>query len=120
MRTKWQKESRNVQLGDIVLIRGEQTYQTNDWPLARVVNIHTGKDGLVRAVDVQNGSRIYCRPIAKLTVLFNPNSENEEGVVEGRMQLRPHSVPRDVGVGTCRLLNEAQILEYFLLFTYLQ
>lgn len=76
-RTKWQKEARNVQVGDIVLIRGEQTFRTNDWPLARVVKIYTGKDGLVRAADVQTGSSVYCRPIAKLTVLFNPDSETD-------------------------------------------
>ena len=47
VRNKWQKETPPVQVGDIVLVSEDNTSRGR-WPLARVEEVHPGKDGLVR------------------------------------------------------------------------
>lgn len=47
--TKWFHKSRNVRVGDIVLLRDAILFPTR-WPLARVIDVHPGKDSLVRVV----------------------------------------------------------------------
>ena len=39
------------------------------WSTGRIVAVHPGKDGLVRAVDVQLGTGIYRRGIQRLALL---------------------------------------------------
>ena len=48
---KWKTEKPNLAVGDIVLMKDSSYFQTH-WGLARVVKLHPGEDGLVRAVDV--------------------------------------------------------------------
>ena len=43
---KWHHPARNLRVGDIVVIRDDSLVPTN-WPIARVAEIHSGKDGLV-------------------------------------------------------------------------
>jgi hypothetical protein len=67
-RIKWTKPKRNFQPGDIVLMVNENLSRCF-WPLARVVNIHLGADGLVRTVSVRSATGVYTRPIANLCLL---------------------------------------------------
>ena len=46
-RSKWQHQSPNLQVGDIVILRHETTFSCH-WPLARVTAVYPGQDGLVR------------------------------------------------------------------------
>ncbi|XP_076869830.1 uncharacterized protein LOC143521148 [Brachyhypopomus gauderio] len=46
-RQKWQKPSRNSQVGDIVILQDDNVPR-NEWKLARVVEVHPSADGLVR------------------------------------------------------------------------
>ena len=39
------------------------------WPLARVIQVHCGKDGYVRSVEVCTNASMLVRPISKLCFL---------------------------------------------------
>ena len=68
-RQKWLDKSRNVKVGDIVLVVDENTARCH-WPLARVVKVVASDDGLVRRVHVKRGNKIIERPISKLVMML--------------------------------------------------
>jgi hypothetical protein len=83
-RSKWEVRRPNVKVGDIVIVKEEGSIR-NRWPLAKVVEVTPGRDGLVRHVTVQmadsridnKGKRLHPpkrfeRPIQKLVVLCSP------------------------------------------------
>ena len=49
---KWHKPQKNHQVGDIVLLTLDETYQ-NQWVTGKIVAVYPGQDGVVRAVDLQ-------------------------------------------------------------------
>ena len=67
-RSKWNTAKRNLEVGDIVLVKDEDCIR-NRWPMARVTKTYTSKDGLVRNVDVRMRGNEYNRPIQKLILL---------------------------------------------------
>ena len=67
--TKWHRASKNLAVGDVVVLREDNTIPMK-WPLAKVVEVHEGKDGLVRVVSVKTSSGIYKRPITKMALLL--------------------------------------------------
>ena len=71
--SKWRYPSRNIQVNDLVCIR-EDTLIPTKWPLARVVEVHQGKDGFVRVATVRTSKGVYTRPIVKLVPIL-PNSD---------------------------------------------
>ena len=50
-RNKWAQLSENLKVGELVLVTNEQLPPTK-WPLARIVRVCPGDDGLVRYVMV--------------------------------------------------------------------
>ena len=66
---KWRKPHRNVQIGDLVLIKDEKIFHCQ-WPLARVVKVFPGEDGRVRVADIKTQRGIYRSPANKLVVLL--------------------------------------------------
>ena len=87
---KWHKKQKNYQVGDIVMLTDGKVYQCQ-WTMAKVVAVYPGKDGVVRAVDVQvelaikptkcnskaeyltkltTRTAIYRRPVHKLAMLL--------------------------------------------------
>ena len=72
--TKWQVPIRNFKPGDLVCIH-EHTLVPTMWPLARVLAVHPGQDGLVRVVTLKTAKGTFRRPIAKVALIL-PNSEN--------------------------------------------
>lgn len=70
--SKWQTETTNVKVGDIVLIREDGVF-THEWPMARVIQTFPGKDGLVRAVLLNTARTTLRRPITKVARLVTPN-----------------------------------------------
>ncbi len=78
-REKWPLEQRNLQVGDVVLLRQEKVDKRNDWPLARVVDVRTSGDGLVRSATVETArydsvsqtikKHRYIRPVTELLFL---------------------------------------------------
>ena len=72
-RNKWQKKTRNYEVGDVVLLREDGTNR-NDWRLARVTKTHPSKDDVVRSVELITSKRQeLVRPTNKLELLL----ENE-------------------------------------------
>ena len=67
-RTKWNSTERNVAVGDLVMIV-ETDAPRGEWPLARVMDVTNGRDGLVRSVRVRTKSTEVTRPISKICVL---------------------------------------------------
>ena len=67
--TKWHHPSRNAQVGDVVIVK-EDNLIPGKWPLARITEVHTGQDGLVRVATVKTANGTYKRPITKLALLL--------------------------------------------------
>jgi hypothetical protein len=63
--SKWQNPTRNVEVGDIVVLKEDNLFPTK-WPLARVSEIHKGKDGLVRVATVTTAKGTYVTKLAPL------------------------------------------------------
>ncbi|XP_066145931.1 uncharacterized protein [Euwallacea fornicatus] len=68
IRPKWSKATKNIEINDIVLLKDEQTHPLR-WPLARVVEVFTGKDNLVRVIKVKTQGGEYTRAITKVCSL---------------------------------------------------
>ena len=67
-RQKWIQTVDNINVGDIVLLVDEQSPR-NCWPMGRVVEVYTGRDGLVRSASVKTQSNIFKRPVTKMCPL---------------------------------------------------
>ena len=67
-RQKWWFPRRNPQVGDLVLVRYENTPRCR-WPLGLITATYPGKDGLVRSVQVKTQSGVYDRPSDKICLL---------------------------------------------------
>ncbi|GFV76203.1 integrase catalytic domain-containing protein [Trichonephila clavipes] len=68
-RKKWQEAQPNLKEGDIVLIKEEGPPGT--WPMARVLQVHPGNDGLVRVATVKTQDSVFKRPVHKLPIYPN-------------------------------------------------
>ena len=66
---KWHHPSRNIEVGDIVILREDNLVPTK-WPLAKVITAHPGNDGLTRVVTVKTSTGEYKRPVTKIAVLL--------------------------------------------------
>lgn len=59
-RRKWNNPKENVKVGDLVLL-ADENYRRGEWPLALVVEVIPGRDGLVRTVLVKTTSTVATR-----------------------------------------------------------
>ena len=67
-RQKWTRARRNLEVGDVVLLKeGEERGQ---WPLARVTGQEIGSDGLVRSVSLRTQNGSFRRPVVKCVLLL--------------------------------------------------
>lgn len=72
--SKWHHPSNEIKRGSLVLIT-DQRYSSGKWPLARVMELHPGPDGLTRVVTLKTSNTTYKRPIAKISILpMDPQS----------------------------------------------
>ncbi|GFV45900.1 integrase catalytic domain-containing protein [Trichonephila clavipes] len=62
-RKQWQDAQPNLKEDDIVLIKKEGPPGT--WPMARVLQVHPGNDGLVRVATVKTQDSVLKRPVHK-------------------------------------------------------
>ena len=77
VRSKWRKEVIPIQVGDIVLV-SEDNVSRMKWPLARVEEVHPGKDSLIRTVTVRTQRGLLNRPVQRLHKLeVNSNSQQD-------------------------------------------
>ncbi|XP_038588673.1 uncharacterized protein LOC119913337 [Micropterus salmoides] len=72
-RQKWTVPRRNLEVGDLVLLRDKQTVR-NCWPMARITATFPGNDGHVRKVEVktadQGNVKTFLRPVAEIVLLL--------------------------------------------------
>ena len=64
-RKKWFKQSKNLQIGYVVLLVSPENNRAH-WPLGRIIEIYPGRDGQVRSVKLQVGEKKLVRPVVKL------------------------------------------------------
>ena len=67
-RQKWLQPSPNLTVGSMVLIKYDITPPAQ-WPIARVIKVHPGSDGLIRVATVKTATSEFQRPVAKLILL---------------------------------------------------
>ena len=67
--SKWHSPSRNLKVGDIVMLR-EESFVPTKWPLGKIIDLHPGKDGVVRVVTLRTATGTYKRPIVKVALLL--------------------------------------------------
>lgn len=65
--SKWHHPSNEIKEGSLILITHER-YPPGKWPLARVIQLYPGPDGLTRVV-IKTSISTYKRPISKLCIL---------------------------------------------------
>ena len=88
-RQKWCTPRRNIQLGDIVIIHDKGSLRSK-WPLAKVIEVTKGRDGLVHRAKVQLGTSrldnkgkrtssltVLERPVQELVLLIEANCDND-------------------------------------------
>ena len=70
-RKKWDSVKSNLDIGDVVLLVDEDVKRCK-WPMARIVDVFPGDDGLVRKVSVKtSGSNVpLSRPVTKVVLLL--------------------------------------------------
>ena len=73
--TKWHYPTRNAQVGDVVILQEDNMVPTK-WPLAKVIQTHTGKDGLVRVVTIKTATGTYKQPVIKIALLPSDSPPN--------------------------------------------
>ncbi|CAG7632968.1 unnamed protein product [Allacma fusca] len=78
-RPKWWVPKANVLVDSLVLIK-DNNLPPLKWKLARVTEIHPGRDGHVRVVSLKTSDGIIQRPISKLSLLpmESPSETDEE------------------------------------------
>ena len=69
-RKKWQRDDRNLQEGDIVLMR-DKTLDRNDWPMGVVEKAFRSDDARVRKVEIRVGAdkKLFVRPATEVVLL---------------------------------------------------
>lgn len=72
-RNKWHHPQRNLEKGDVVLIKDQDTFQ-RVWPMGLITAVFPGKDGLVRVAEVRSQGKVLRRPIHKLVPLLSEYS----------------------------------------------
>ncbi|CAL1273005.1 unnamed protein product [Larinioides sclopetarius] len=65
---KWRTSQRNLDIGDLVLIKGENLLPLH-WKLGRILRTFPGKDKRVRVAEVKTPTGQLLRPISKLCPL---------------------------------------------------
>ncbi|XP_059825126.1 uncharacterized protein LOC132393745 [Hypanus sabinus] len=74
-RQKWTEPRRNLQVGDLVLLRDKQVAR-NSWPTARITATFPSEDGHVRKIELkttdQGDVKIYQGPVTEVILLL-PN-----------------------------------------------
>lgn len=84
-RRKWTNKSRNIEVGEIVIIRDDNVAPLK-WKKGRVAEVHPGSDGLVRVVTLKTSTGFLKRPITKIcplpieTLQIEPSVQGGENV----------------------------------------
>ena len=71
--SRWYRQSKNLEVGDVVLLKEDGIIPTV-WPMARIIEVHPGKDSLVWVVTAKG---TYKRPVSKVALLLSSDSNFE-------------------------------------------
>jgi hypothetical protein len=105
---KWTKDKKDVKVGDIVL-RKDETAAGQTYKYARVIKVHIGTDGRVRAADIKyrlpgdTRYRTTTRPIHKMVLIIPVEEQIIGGSEEEAKAAKPETRNPEVMDG-----NEAQ------------
>ena len=75
-RRRWTVQKKAPKIGDICLISEDKTARPT-WPLGRVIETISGKDGIVRTFRLKTAKGMVTRPIQKLHLLEENKDETE-------------------------------------------
>lgn len=75
-RYKWNQSEQNLCVDDFVLMK-EDNVPPGMWPMARIIKVYPGKDGLVRTVKIRTPHTDLLRPVQKLVRLPIRNEDQE-------------------------------------------
>lgn len=68
VRSKWLNHEKQPEINDLVLIKDDNT-MSNKWPMARIIDVHPGRDNLIRVVTLKTETNTFKRPITKICLL---------------------------------------------------
>ena len=68
LQNKWTKHRGSLKIGDTIIIE-EVNIEQSKWPLARVIKLFYGEDGVARSVKLKTKDSTFHRPVVKLCVL---------------------------------------------------
>ncbi|XP_076384323.1 uncharacterized protein LOC143262574 [Megalopta genalis] len=88
-RHKWATGSHPIKEGTIVLLREDNT-PSLQWPLGKVVKIHPGSNGIIRAATVKTATKVLDRSIKRLVPL--PNQTDDSGSETAEMKDIPNLI----------------------------
>lgn len=69
-RSKWTTSTPNPSVDDVVILM-EDNIPMLQWPIARIIKLHPGRDGIARVATIKTSKGIYTRPLVKLAPLPN-------------------------------------------------
>ena len=76
-RTKWQTNTTNLLVGDIVAIRPRGRFIPSHWPIGKVIKTLPGRDNRVRVVDLKTASGNLQRAVTQLALIYRPEEEQQ-------------------------------------------
>ena len=85
-RQRWQRTVPNLQPGDLVLLREDNTTPLQ-WPTAVITDVHPGREGIVRVITLRTPRGTFKRPIIKICPL--PRVNEESVIFLGRFPVCP-------------------------------
>lgn len=74
-RSKWTKTRAKIEPGDLVWILEDFTPR-GLWPIAKVIKVFPGKDGIVRSCEIKTCTGTKIRPVIKLSRIFADESKD--------------------------------------------
>ncbi|XP_075151868.1 uncharacterized protein LOC142225894 isoform X1 [Haematobia irritans] len=80
-RTKWCLPSQPLSVGCLVFIC-DPDLPRSQWKRGRVIELHSGKDGIARSAEVRTDVGVYRRPVSKLAIM-NQGESSPSGSVHG-------------------------------------
>ncbi|KAL0809215.1 hypothetical protein ABMA28_011437 [Loxostege sticticalis] len=91
-RTKWKISQKQVQEGDLVVLK-EENAPPLKWRLGRIQKLYPGPDGIVRVADVRTARGILRRAVHKLYCLPDPvENYSKTCSFEGREDVQDYSI----------------------------
>ena len=77
-RTKWNYHSKPIEVNDVVIVINENLPR-NRWTKGRIITIHPGRDGVIRAVNVKTSMGTFRWPVTRLCILdVGTNQVNDQ------------------------------------------